>query len=145
MNIATLRRLKDEWQHRLGLGGWTIDIRFTSDTREVDDGCATVEYATSTRDAEIILLRHKFRSNKQLLLRRDYEVDLVHELTHLWLGRFETVKAGSERWVRQEQFIESNARALVGLKREAEKARKALESSQNRQGGPEQPGGSVGC
>lgn len=126
MTPVRLRELCDEWKHRLGLGGWTIEAEFTNRSRDVDDGCAMTEYSTSTRDASIKVLRHKYRSKKQLLLKKDYEVDLVHELMHLWLGRFETVQPGSERWMKLEQFVEAQARALVGLKRERDHARREL-------------------
>jgi len=116
---AQLQTLCDEWSQALGLGSWSIHARFTSHPPEADRGCALTEYSTTTRDAEITVLRFKYRDRKQLLTRSDYEVDLVHELLHLHTDLWVNLKPGSVRWIKREQFIESTARALVDMKRRA--------------------------
>lgn len=119
MTNPQLRRLTETWRELLGLNGWVINARFTNDASEIhDSGVADIEVSEGTREASIKLLRFRYRKNDGLLIiTKDYEVDLVHELLHIWVEQFRNPKLTERGSTTMEQFIESLARLLVALRR----------------------------
>jgi len=103
------------WQDVLGLSEWEVRARYVREIPPDNTTCAQVEMSFSTKDAEIEILRYRYRSDR--VVKQDYEIDLVHELLHLWLDPIWKLKDGSMAFLHKEQFIESMARCLVYVRR----------------------------
>lgn len=119
MTSRQLQKLCDEWVNRLGLSGWMVQAKFTNERGEMyKQGYADVDISETTREVALRLLRFKYRdSKKNVLISKDYEVDLVHELLHIWVEQFRKINMTERDYTVMEQFIESMARVLVALKR----------------------------
>lgn len=117
--IGAVRKLLAEWQARLGLQGYVIDVQFAR-------ASAFKELGTL---GQCDALRMKRKAWIQLLAAADYTEDtalddhetiLVHELLHLvFPSRLYGLKLDEDdvRYQLYEQAIDQLARTLVALKR----------------------------
>lgn len=108
-----LFKLCKEWQARLGLTDWEIDVAFRT-IEEMEGNQGTCEPAPMLRTAVILIGRAEDYPGA------DIEATLVHELLHCYhhMG-----KRGSVAEMFEEQGVEATSKALVKLKREADKLR----------------------
>jgi len=105
------------WKDKLGLRDWNIVVEFVNKNDDRTGAtCATNLISGSTRDSKIDILRVKNRKGLALIPPFDYEVDLVHELIHIWVDKYWRPRSYNAIR-RKEQFIEQLARGLVSMRR----------------------------
>lgn len=110
-NRALLKLCK-EWQARIGLTDWEIEVEFRT-LEEMDGSQGTCEPIPSLRTALILIVRVEDYPHG------DIEATLVHELLHC----YHHMASGSVAEMFEEQGVEATSKALVKLKRENEKLR----------------------
>jgi len=109
--------LLEYWKDKLGLRDWHIYVKFVNKNDDRSgQTCATNLISGTTRDSKIEILRLKYRKKLALIPPFDYEVDLVHEMLHIWVDKFWRPRSKAAVY-RKEQFIEQLARGLVALRR----------------------------
>lgn len=115
-----MKEMLQEWQQRLGLTDWTIELR---DNVEPDDmgldgvsGCTS--WTECNKTAMIQIIDPKFYGTR--IKPFDYEEILVHELLHLKLCLLSSEQDDLQsRYVHQ--LIDDLARAFVDAKRYGQK------------------------
>lgn len=116
MKKSVLVKHLNFWKDTLGLGAWTITVEFESSPAKVSNACADVLISNTTRDAKITILRHRYRKGRNRIPPLDYEIDLVHELLHIYVDKYWKPRNPSA-FQQKEIFIEALARTLVSLRR----------------------------
>lgn len=109
MSDEDLKHICREWQSRLGLAHWRIDVRTVRGV-EIDDACGQVDFKP---DKECALIRIKSPDDYHGYYPQDIEQTIVHELLHIV---FDTVSGVDG--IFYEQAIDRTARAFVRLKRQ---------------------------
>lgn len=104
-----------EWQHRLFLDHWIINIELVDDIDGQENVLGQTDYVTVSFDANI---RIKKISDDEISNKKCQEKILVHELMHLIIlqtDNYETIEA--LHWnISQHQIMEQMARSLVMAK-----------------------------
>lgn len=105
-----------EWQHRLGLDDWRIELCPHCDPTQMSlhdvEGCSV--WTESIKAARIEVLDEAFYCER--IVPYDFERTLVHELLHLKLSLVsDQVEPLQERYMHQ--IIDDLARAMVDAKR----------------------------
>jgi hypothetical protein len=125
VTVPELAGLCAKWQQRLRLQDWEIKIEISRAAAMPEGKNGTVagciDYWSAKKFARIQILDpldypnnlHRVRDQTQ-----DGELDLVHELLHLWWIPF-VVKEGSHQEIAMEQCIHALSTALVDLARQA--------------------------
>lgn len=123
-NLEQLKKLCAEWQTRLKLQDWTIDVKLVRYYEDIEGLAGQIEWWEHTREAVIRLLdphdipeppRHGTAST-------DLETVLVHELLHLHFACCTNAKAhppDSPSRIMIEQSINAITMGLINLKRES--------------------------
>jgi hypothetical protein len=116
MNGTELRNLCTEWQNRLGLAHWRIDIRFGRRDEFENGVIANVTQQVEFERAVIKILESYQHSS---LFSQDIEQSIVHELLHIVFATLDPEDGyyGVQK-VLSEQVINRLAQVLVDLKRE---------------------------
>lgn len=112
-----LRQLCAEYQRILRLGDWKVRVKVGRPGPGHENDGASVTYDTTARIAEILVTSPEYYSTAALTP-QDMEVDLVHELVHLYfvpLGKPSEDTAA----ILFEAAIDSIAEAIVSLRRAA--------------------------
>lgn len=117
-NTEELFGLLDEWQERLGLRDWYIDVAICS-TGEMGDkeNLGEVSVDRINKTACIRILREEDYALAEMFLKQPHEEVLIHELLHLKFTGFDE-KNREEAYfeLMQHQTLESIARALYAAK-----------------------------
>jgi hypothetical protein len=114
-----LNQLCREWQERLGLLHWRVNL-FIKRSHDLKVRHGECHYTLSRQQASIWLLDPNDHSC-YCQFPYDMEEVLVHEILHLHFAPF-AAEDDTPEDTRQEQVIETLAVALVKLKRDALKA-----------------------
>jgi hypothetical protein len=123
-----LQALCEQWQARLGLAHWQVQVR-QAHLAEMDlrESGADINFSDCRLRAELRLVFPEERLTG-FLHDQDEEFLIVHELLHLAFCGF----APKESCVAEEQAVNSLAECLVKLKREVNRA---AEEGQKQQSG----------
>jgi hypothetical protein len=116
-DVTELQALCREWQERLNLTNWTINVEIKRYHEMPDEWGGSCDYKPVNLDAWIYLLHPGDTEGMELMRPFDMEKMLVHELLHIHFSAFFEKEPGLIH-VAQEQTIEQIARALVRLKRQ---------------------------
>lgn len=106
-----------EWQKVMSLQDWTVHIEIVRYLGEVTSG--NCSYHTNKKQAVIKLVEPEGYPADHFTP-QDMELDLVHELAHLYFAPLKTAPDSPEE-VAEEQAVHHLSTALVALKRQAEK------------------------
>lgn len=109
-------QLKEEWQERLGLQDWAIQLNYNCKPEDMIlenvAGCA--EWTESNKTARIDILDKQYYGER--IVPYDFEKTLVHELLHLKTSLVsDNVTDLQARYMHQ--MIDDLARAFVDAKR----------------------------
>lgn len=110
------RRALKEWQHRLYLDDWIIEVRMVDPT-ELDEECGTMNFNLVHKSAVIRIARLN-DDVKSRIVRVSNEKTLVHELLHLkynWVARDDSYE-GKYVDVCEHANLEQMARSLIMAK-----------------------------
>ena len=123
-DVEVMRSLCREWQERLGLLHWHINLRIERHFNMPDNIWGNCSWTLSTLKATIKILHPEdYDPDLEGLDERDMEQILVHEILHLHFAPFDETPKDSDgnfassRGIMQEQAIEQISQALVNLKR----------------------------
>ncbi len=110
-----LRQLCAEYQAILRLQDWRVDVSIGRPDLEHEDDGAYVTYNTSLRIAKILIVAPEYYPTNAMMP-QDMEVDLVHELVHLY---FVPLGKPADDTARDllEVAVQSIAEAVVKLRR----------------------------
>lgn len=116
-----LARCCREWQNRLGIAHWDIDVEIVRGV-EIDGDRGRIDFTLENEHAVIrvkdIVDHHGYRPF-------DAEQTLVHELVHILIAHMgEPIVTNGAFDVYREVIVDRLARVLVAMKREAEKNNK---------------------
>lgn len=108
-------KLMEEWQKRLGLEDWQIQL--SDDEYSLPDSgcCGYTEWSEAGKTAHIYLLNHQAYGDR--IVPYDKEKTLVHELLHLKMSLLDHPTEDLQSRVLH-QIIDDLAKALVGSKRQ---------------------------
>lgn len=116
-----LRRKLAAWKRDLDIG-WEIDVRIErADVMGGDHGRVQI---TENKRMALILILDPRDANPEEMRPYDMELALVHELCHVMLAPFAGLRKGDHRDVVSEQCIHATSKALVRMKRAAQKGKK---------------------
>ncbi len=104
MRKRELDRLLGEWQIRLGLADWDLDVEFIDPSRLPAGDMGELEYVSELREGTIRVSRAE----------KDPESVLVHELLHCWTRQ---IREARKEDLPEEQGLNSIGNALIDLKR----------------------------
>jgi predicted SprT family Zn-dependent metalloprotease len=124
MTQEELQELCEEWQERLSLRDWRVTAEFTDTGGIAGKAVGNNRWTLALKAANIYILEERYIPDNSIA--RDIEETLVHELLHLHFAKWsdETYLKDDEYGmpVEGEQGVDAISRALVALKRAAEKA-----------------------
>lgn len=103
-----------EWQWRLRLQDWKVEVRWCS-RWEIEPSQAQVAYCKEKKHARITIGRPEEYDPSESGV-KDWEHHLVHELLHLHFWWDKELEKGTAEYDLHEQAINTIAEALVGLK-----------------------------
>lgn len=118
--IDALQALLVEWQARLGLQGYVIEIQLVRSFTFGDHGTLGDCDMSHTKRRALIRMLEAQDHNDPDCRYDDHETCLVHELLHIVMPMHlfaEKVNANDLRYLLYEQGIDQLARTLVALKR----------------------------
>ena len=123
--MTDARQLLEEWQTRLGLNDWVIELESNCKPEDMDlddcDGCST--YMEVRKIAKIQIVDPETRSLN--IAPFDFEMILVHELMHLKTCMLEEGTDWESLQLRTlHVLVNDMARALVDAKRSKQKKEK---------------------
>lgn len=113
MTAKQLQRLCRDWQRRLRLQDWVIEVRLEKPDSPTDYGYSDVDY--HDRLAIVTIMPPAALPKSATANYRDLEQTLVHELLHIY---FDALPGGELK--DREQAINAIAQALVTAKRESQ-------------------------
>jgi hypothetical protein len=123
MTNRELQELCEEWQERLSLRDWRVTAEFVDTNALGDDSVGDNHWTLPLKLSTIRILEDRYIPASSIA--GDAEETLVHELLHLHFAKWsdETYLKSDEYGtpVEGEQGIDAISRALVALKREAER------------------------
>lgn len=124
-----LEHALEQWQKRLRLQDWEVEVRLCHRS-EISDGCvASVDRYYFTRTALIKIGLPDEWTSGDSEIQRDWETNLVHELIHLvWLD-YEKADGPKFLEIAEERACNDLAAALVGLKRLANEKGAGIDES----------------
>ena len=113
MTLSETTKLVAEWQTRLRLLDWDIEIRVIDNHESYGSIAGELKYKYAT-----IKLCSESTINRDWGGCQDYEVIIVHELLHLHGKGFDhKIKDGSQEDIAYETMVDLTAQALVAAKR----------------------------
>lgn len=110
------KKLLKEWQNRLGLQDWRIQLldNCRPEDMDMEDASGCVAWQEANKTAQIQILDSQFYGKR--IVPFDYEKTLVHELLHLKTSLVsDNVDSLQARYMHQ--MIDDLARAFVDAKR----------------------------
>lgn len=129
---ATQQELDDAlvyWQPRLMLADWNLRVQLVSAGQAQNlSNSGHVIGNDNKMAATIQIIRHDDISDVLCdpnIQANDQEATLVHELIHLHWVLCEPSNKDAVKWALYERSVDQLARAIVGIKREAQRAEKA--------------------
>lgn len=119
MKLTDLKRLTQKWQERLKLLDWDITVRWARDDESIDS-YGTCAVNPERKEAELALQHpDKWTSEDKADPTSDFEIFVVHELSHCHFSPFQT-KKGTAEHVAEENIVTLYARWLIALERKDE-------------------------
>jgi hypothetical protein len=112
-----LEQKLQEWQKRLRLQDWNIDVKIKR-ARDILDGCQAEVNWVLTKKMAIISIMDPFDYPSDSMEPQDMEDSLVHELLHLHLAPISNYGNDDNYQIFEEQAIESIASGLIAAYRE---------------------------
>lgn len=116
--MTDARNLLEEWQTRLGLNDWEIeletDCEYTDLAIDNSDACVIFEECTKVAKIQIVAPDKRIDG---VIGKFDFETTLVHELVHLKMCLLEDGEETSLHERLLHVLINDMARALVNAKR----------------------------
>lgn len=119
MSPEELQQKGQEWQQRLRLSEWDVNVQFKP-CRDMPSTShfGSVEWDTCHKHANILLVLPG-EEPKDAMRPYDPEITLVHELLHLLFAPFDVFEYGSDKKDAMEFAINAIAGSLVKLCRES--------------------------
>ncbi len=114
MTVEKATALLTEWQRRLGLMDWTIELHTDLFELSIDDAVGCTSYIETSKTAYIEILSEKAYGDR--VAPYDFEKTLVHELLHLKFCFLSESDNDLQNRITH-QLIDDMARALVNAKR----------------------------
>lgn len=119
-----LEALLVEWQKILRMQDWDFTIKikrhYDMPIKDTQGGCSWL----LAKRRGVISILDPVDYDPAIVDEQDREITLVHEMLHPLLGQFESEASNDSdnlEWAAKEQTIDCIAKALVKLKRSAEK------------------------
>ena len=115
-NIAQAKRYLREWQRRLFLEDWTIDLRLVK-PKEID-GFTGRSYLVFALQSVVIKIAKPNKDNESRIVKFCAEETLIHELLHCKYNILEKDNTYESTYLdsRQHQLLEQMAKSLIMAK-----------------------------